>query len=222
MIIELPKSFEYQKGDGRVVVHDGIMEITSMPFGFDEIMYQLVYYQLEQLKERRCYCCGKVLKDGELTLDHYYPRNHGGISIPNNLKPCCATCNSTKSDFTLEEFERLRQIKSEYRRKVFRKKVTKRNIIGKETRGVLIPEDWYQIQERIFCFLPTISTNRLRGSAYRRTLKEYRKYGKICKPVVISKNKVVLDGFSAFIVANDLEEQPPLPVITLENVIVNV
>lgn len=222
MIIELPKSFEYQKGDGWVVVHDGIMEITSMPFRFDEIMYQLVYYQLEQLKERRCYCCGKILKDGELTLDHYYPKNHGGISIPNNLKPCCKACNSMKSDFTLEEFKRLRQIKNKCRREVFKEGATKRNIIEKETRGVLIPRDWYQLEKQIFCFLPIISTNRIRGASYRKTLKDYKKYGRICKPVVISKNRVVLDGFSALIVAGDLEEHPPLPVITLENVIVNI
>lgn len=222
MKIELPESFEYQKGEGRVTVHDGIMEITSIPFGFEEIMYQLVHYQLGQLKERKCYYCGKTLKCEELTLDHYYPKNHGGISITNNLKPCCKSCNSMKSDLTSEQFERLRQIKSEYKRKVFRKKVTKRNIIEKETMGVLIPKDWYQLEEQIFCFLPTISTNRLRGAAYRKILAGYKKYGRICKPVVISKNRVVLDGFSALIVARDLEEQPPLPVVTLENVIVNV
>lgn len=222
MIIELPKSFEYQEGDGRVIVHDGIMEITSMPFEFEEIMYQLVYHQLGQLKERKCYYCGKTLKYEEQTLDHYYPRNHGGISIPNNLKLSCKLCNSMKSDLTSEQFERLRQIKGKYKRRAFRKKVTKRNIIEKETRGVLIPKDWYQLEEQIFCFLPTISTNRLRGAAYRKTLAEYKKYGRICKPVVISKNRVVLDGFSTLTVARNLEEHPPLPVITLENVSVNV
>lgn len=221
MTIELPERFEYQAGDGQVTVHNGIMEITSMPFGFDEIMYQLVYQQLRQLNERKCYYCGETLSDEELTLDHYYQKSCGGISIPINLKPCCKSCNIMKADFMPEQFKILKNTCRKARRNL-RKKFSNRNTDAMKEVGLLIPKDWYQMKERMLCFLPTCSSHRIRGVSYRRVLEFYRMSGKICKPVVISKNKVVLDGASALLVTKELNEQPPLPVVTLENVIYNV
>ena len=64
------------------------------------------------------------------------------------------------------------------------------NMQARREKGILIPEEWYET------------------------------YGKICKPIVVSQNRFVLDGFTALLVAKNLGLNIPLPFITLENVIV--
>ena len=55
---------------------------------------------------------------------------------------------------------------------------------------------------------------------YQRVLEMYETYGKICRPIVVSQNRFVLDGFTTLLVAKNLGLKMPLPFITLENVIV--
>lgn len=43
-----------------------------------------------------CYHCGKVLKPGKMTLDHYYPRSLGGTEEFYNLVASCKLCNKFK------------------------------------------------------------------------------------------------------------------------------
>ena len=87
MIMELPKKFEFPFAK----VKGGILEIYRLE-RFEDLMYELTY----ALKKKRCVYCGKKLKRTNSTLDHRYPRDTGGISITNNLFPCCSKCNSNK------------------------------------------------------------------------------------------------------------------------------
>lgn len=48
----------------------------------------------------------KINLPNELTLDHILPRTRGGSHHVSNLLPCCRSCNSTKSDMTVEEYRR--------------------------------------------------------------------------------------------------------------------
>lgn len=43
-----------------------------------------------------CFHCGKPLRLGKMTLDHYNPRSHGGTDDYFNLVACCKNCNQYK------------------------------------------------------------------------------------------------------------------------------
>lgn len=53
---------------------------------------------------RRCVYCGTCLAIDAATLDHVYPRAHGGTSAPGNLVTACARCNRMKGDMLPAEF----------------------------------------------------------------------------------------------------------------------
>lgn len=49
-----------------------------------------------------CYLCGEKLTKQTKTRDHVIPRYHGGSNLgPDNLEPCCATCNRAKGNRSL-------------------------------------------------------------------------------------------------------------------------
>ena len=81
MKIQLPKTFEYHDGPTHAVVHDGVLEMT--PIDFEKTMYHLTY----RLKGKvRCAYCHRVLDANRHTLDHVFPRDHGGISVKDVMK----------------------------------------------------------------------------------------------------------------------------------------
>ncbi|WP_409228441.1 HNH endonuclease [Gudongella sp. SC589] len=47
---------------------------------------------------QRCFYCGKHLKPGQMTLDHYEPRSEGGSDDYFNLVSCCRLCNKYKKN----------------------------------------------------------------------------------------------------------------------------
>lgn len=53
---------------------------------------------------RRCVYCGTQLELDGATLDHVYPRAHGGPHIPGNLVAACGGCNRLKGDLLPNEF----------------------------------------------------------------------------------------------------------------------
>ena len=75
----------------------------------------------------RCAYCGCVLK-GVFTIDHIEPKRRGskgiyGLDKIENYNPCCYSCNSSKSVYTIEKWRnkliedvnRLRRDSSKYR-----------------------------------------------------------------------------------------------------------
>lgn len=217
MKIQLPKSFEYHEKGIYANVHDGILEIT--PTDFEKVMYQLTY----QLKDRkRCYYCHRMFKSEDLTLDHVFPRDCGGVSIPNNLKPCCKNCNQLKSNLLPWQFKNVREVSK--RGENVQQLIQYYQFYNwkkKEEIGILIPEAWYEMRKDYAVF--TLITSEIpfkESKKYQRIMELYETYGKICKPIVISQNRFVLDGFMSLLVAKNLGIKEPLPFVTLENVIV--
>lgn len=53
-----------------------------------------------------CFYCGKQMEPGhkDLTVDHVYPRSHGGSVLPSNLATSCFSCNNQKNHFTYQEY----------------------------------------------------------------------------------------------------------------------
>jgi len=45
-----------------------------------------------------CQYCGKILKDGETTIDHVVPKSRGGKSTFENCVTACKKCNSKKNN----------------------------------------------------------------------------------------------------------------------------
>lgn len=50
-----------------------------------------------------CVYCGSTKRE-DLTIDHVIPQSKGGPNTWNNLVTACKSCNSEKSDLTLEEY----------------------------------------------------------------------------------------------------------------------
>lgn len=50
------------------------------------------------------YCGDTLLKNHLGTVDHIVPRSRGGSDHPENLLPCCKSCNTQKKDRGVEEF----------------------------------------------------------------------------------------------------------------------
>jgi hypothetical protein len=57
----------------------------------------------------QCFFCGKPLKMGTLSIDHYLPRDAGGTDEVFNLVACCKSCNADKLN-TIPEDVSKRQI----------------------------------------------------------------------------------------------------------------
>ena len=53
---------------------------------------------------RRCVYCAVALGYETLTLDHVYPRAHGGPDVAGNVVAACGRCNRMKADLLPSEF----------------------------------------------------------------------------------------------------------------------
>lgn len=185
---------------------------------FEETMYALAY----QIKgDETCHYCGCKLTKHNRTLDHLYPRDHGGISIVDNLAPCCEECNTRKRNLSEEEFRTIDKLQSDfkslydYEREVY---LTHEN--NRRCFGVSIPHSWYELKRNYEVLAPVTSVDRYkRMKEYIRISDLYEQYGRICKPVVVTKNNIVVDGFLALMFAKNLPEKLEVPFITLSNVI---
>lgn len=215
MKIQLPKSFEYHNGPTHAMVHNGVLEMT--PIDFEKTMYHLTY----QLKGRgRCAYCHKDFDESKITLDHVFPRDYGGISIPNNLKLCCKKCNEAKSNLLPWQYSEIQGLDKKEKKKM-EELYQYVNMRERQEKGILIPDKWYEMRKHYSVFALITSERPVKKSRkYQRVLEMYETYGKICKPIVVSQNRFVLDGFTVLLVAKNLGLDIPLPFITLENVIV--
>ena len=102
MNIKLPKKFYYTTSETSCAyVADGILYIKGY-VNFEALMYTLTYtiYGYE-----KCRYCGSTLINEERTLDHIYPRGYGGVSITDNLLPCCIPCNQSKTDMAPYQYK---------------------------------------------------------------------------------------------------------------------
>ena len=126
MIIELPEKFNY---GNQARIEDGILKIPSLSC-VRAFMYKLTLAQ----KGKACWYCGKKLKSDEITMDHLYPQDLGGPTIPNNLAPTCALCNNKKSNLTEKQYRQLLEA-PENKKKTIKSKFLARNEQNKIKKG---------------------------------------------------------------------------------------
>ena len=207
MLLELPKKFKHPIAE--------IADDTLMIFRlerFEDLNYELTY----AIKKKKCIYCDERLRIKNRTLDHRYPRATGGVSITNNLFPCCSKCNSKKSNMTHKEFLVFKELDKEDRQQYvelvgkYKEKILKRI-------GYVLPNKWVE-----YIAVEDVKYRKIKyffhGKKFCRITEFYGKYKHLPRPIIVDKENNLLDGYNAFMFAKEFGIQQ-IPVIRLENVI---
>lgn len=219
MIIDLPKDFRFdatKKGGnelkGKAEVKNGNLYIYgNVPFR--RLMYDITYCLKGKTK---CSYCGKKMKRREATLDHAYVQDMGGPTIPNNLEPCCAECNSQKSNLSKEQYVRF-LVLDKADRKIYLKTVETEKRLMRRNGMYNFPTEWLT-QMSIQKFIVRVELDKeFKGREYGRVKALYKEYGNLPRPIITDKDGFVLDGFASLMLAKE-EGIKLVPVIVLENV----
>ena len=209
MKIPLPTNYMYKD---IAEVKDNILLIYRNGF-FNDLMYDLTYAIKDSSK---CYYCGKTLTKSKSTLDHMYPRDLGGPTIPQNLSISCTNCNSTKSNMVEREFRFFLSLPPD-RRKEYSRDLLASKFFVKKWYSPVVSKDWltYQPIEKIFVFFsPGLGEH---GKSYKKIEKFYKKNQHLYRPIIVDKNFKLMDGFNVVLFAKN-NNISIIPTIILENV----
>lgn len=184
---------------------------------FNVLMNKLTY----DLKENRCSYCNKVLTGENRTLDHVIPKIYGGVSIVDNLVPCCKECNVKKDFLLLNQFQEFLKIDCPKKQSEFKNEMKLENEKKLNESKLFLNEKWIKYLD--LKEIP-INTNNNYGKLKERNSKQYFKYleflrknNTIYKPLILDKNFSILNGIIILEAAKKLKISQ-LPVISLENV----
>lgn len=212
MNIDLPQSFSCQFQKGYAIVQENTLKIKG-DVKFRNLMYELTY----DLRGKNCVYCGRSLKDGEETLDHGYPESMGGPTITNNLFPCCKNCNTHKNDYTQEEYEIFKQLRTDNERRKYHRQIILEQEKIRKSIGYNLPEDWVEEGKNDEVFVKFNLSENFNSREYKRLKSHYRKYGNFSKPVIVDNKNILLSGFRVLMACKNLEVNR-IPIIKLENV----
>lgn len=215
MNVLLPKTpFVYNNG---AAVVEGNFLYIYRPVDFNDLMYALTYEIYRD--DMRCFYCGEPLTEKQRTLDHRLPVDLGGPSLTNNLVPTCRKCNSTKGNLTEEQFKKFMRFSKPEEAKLYRLGIERGH---KEIRQgkKIIPPEWLcppdyplnVIKMRMHVDVPL-------GRGYNSIKRKHNKYGAILRPVIISANKELLDGFNVCLFAKGHNCWEKVSIIKLDNVV---
>lgn len=217
MIMDLPEKFFMgnAKKKNDAYIEDGILKIRKTA-SFRHAVYELTF-RLNGGNRHTCCYCNKTFKNQRMTMDHIYPQYMGGPTITNNLCPSCQLCNSQKSNMTLDEFTKYRNINGDNDKKQYLKQLNSKKEKMRRDKKYQIPDEWIYQKELSTIFVDM----RLECSSQRKKYisieKFYSEYGYFPKPIIVDKNGFLLDGFYTVMFAKD-HQIPKVPAIQLENV----
>lgn len=228
MKIPLP-DYDYMFDDGSAEVKNGILYIYK-PGVLKAVMYKLTYLVYGGTE---CYFCHRKLRTSALetnnnqyfskmTLDHLVPQEFGGITTPNNMRPACSNCNSSKGNMYPDEFEMFRQFigkKDEETRQAkeeFMEALEQKQESRRDGEIESIPKEWI-CQEMVRNIYVNICIAEPLGAEYFRQEKFFWEHGRLPKPIIISENRFLLDGFNTIMLAKNYYIER-IHVIVLENV----
>ena len=206
MFLELPERIEMSFAE----IKNGILMIKKVT-RFEDMMYMLTY----SFKEWKCVYCGEELTLETRTLDHKFPRDTGGISITNNLHPCCSKCNGKKSNLTHKEYLKVLVTDNKEKRKSYLKNVKQYNRSIMRRIGFKLPRKWVEYEE-LNNIIYEDPDEILRGVRYQEISEFYKEFKKFPKPAILDKNNRLLNGFNIILFARDFK-MLQVPVIKLEN-----
>lgn len=217
MIIRLPERFVYSnKGNAEksAYVEDGILYMSKYT-NFEDLMYTIAY--LLKGYDRCCYCGGKLTMQNR-TLDHMYPRRWGGISIPENLLPCCKKCNQDKKDMTYRQFQEWRKIEKQGEKDKYYCEMLAQNIKVARRGKFIIKRRWLSSYE-YENVARYISFSRLSDKKIKLVASYYRNWNQYPHPVIVSSNGWIIKGLHVINHAKRMRRKHVIAVI-LENVVV--
>lgn len=224
MIMDLPKQgFEFVKNRyvDAYINEEKILKIKKEYVDFEDLMYTLTYVMKRDMV---CPYCGEPIKARNLTLDHMYPRDYGGVSITNNLIPCCKKCNSQKGNLDVAEYHHLlakdlsvSELEKE-KQKIIMIKEQKRS-----TKGIFLPNEWIQYLQPKDLFVRDYYKNlNLFGSGTKTrrmiaNMEYIRKYNSQKRPVVVDRNGYIVDGYTWYAAVLEMKKTKKVAVIMIEN-----
>ena len=202
MYVDLPKVFSYCTSDkehsGVAYVKDDILYIRG-PVAWQKVAYNLTF----AMKGKKvCRYCGKAIKRRKATIDHMFPRNIGGVSIPINLLPSCSSCNSNKSDLTYHQYKIYRTL-DERKRSEYKNKINEHNEQMRYKKGFDLPKKWVEQADIRLIKARSIPENGRKQTKYRRVNRFVKNYHHVPNPLVISQNYFLLEGHTIYWVALD-------------------
>lgn len=214
MNIVLPQTpFSYN--DGAAVVEGNILYIHRQ-VDFYNLMSELTYATYGR---EICHYCGKKIYPSKLTVDHKIPRSFGGPTITNNLTPSCKACNSRKGNMFENEFFQFMEIESSPEKKaLFKEQIERRQrrlYMGKER---ALPKEWL-LDSKVNVVSIRYQLNEPLGGGFYKVERTFKKYGIFLKPIIISSNNHLLDGFNVCLVAKMFGVSDKIEIIRLDNVI---
>lgn len=218
MILEIPDGYTFSnKKDKNSYAYEknGILYIKgNLPF--EQLMYNLTY---SSKNKKRCYYCNQKLNSQNRTLDHRIPIHLGGITLPINLEVSCKKCNEEKGALTVSQYENLREVTSETQKKKLVIEYTNLNELELEKSGSCIPNCWISMNYRSRIYADIDLDVSYKGKKYYKIKSFYKKYHYLPRPLVVSSNNVLLDGYLVLMFAKN-KKIKKIPTIVLENVIV--
>lgn len=159
--------------------------------------------------EHICYYCNKKIKSVEdLTVDHLTPVSRGGRNIESNMTICCHACNSEKSDMTEEEYLQFLQLKKLCKNKQeirILRNIFLNNANCKD-KYVEMLDCLSSIHTKIIS-LEDIKITRLFQNSppnpklIDKVMKYYNEHHELDKPIIISPDLLLYDGFARYNVA---------------------
>ena len=211
MTIDLPDNKNFYKGQNRFTISEGMLKIKHLA-SWRSLVYSLVV----STKGKTCWYCGKKLKMEEVTIDHLYPQDLGGPTIPKNLVPSCTKCNSRKGNLTEHQYWQWLNAPDK-KKGMLHQKFNKINIERKAEKGFYLPKKWIT-QKKIDKILVSVTLGQeYMGKRYSKIQAFYKETGNIPYPIIVDKNNYLLDGFLVLMFAKN-NGISKLPTIVLNNV----
>lgn len=226
--------------DYDLVIEEGVAEVKNHTLYLYKqgiarsVMYKLAYILFGECE---CYYCHRKLRTDPLkqrnykkffdkiSIDHLIPREFGGPTITNNLRPACTECNNRKGNMFEDEFSEYQRIvahaadkgkKGKNEKRLFKESLRYKQELRRCGRLQTMPSEWLDNgtvkQVWVRCWI-----DQRNGQAYKRMRKQVKQYNFLLDPIVVSANGVVLDGFVSFQIALSFKLKPL--VIRLENVV---
>lgn len=200
---------------------------------FKEIMYELTY---KIFGSDECYYCHRKLRTmqnqcdnkmyfSKISVDHLIPRDFGGPTITNNLRPACTDCNTRKGNMFEDEYAEYIKImqrtankgkQGRLERKLYRQNIALTQELRRCGRIPSLPEEWIS-DVKVKCILVNYWISQKKSGSYEQMARFAEMYKYLINPVTITKNGFLVDGFNANLVATYYEL--PLIVLYMENVI---
>ena len=118
---------------------------------------------------------------------------------------------------TEEQFVYFFSISDDEKKKEFYRDISLHNHIFMKWYGPIIPKEWISEQKAEKITVYFFMGKGINGKTYKKVEKNYKKYGRIIRPIIVDRNFKLLSSFNVLLFAKN-NSIDTLPTIVLENV----